>query len=100
MTNAQLEAFFYTLITYTTYITYRVHAHIEAGNARDAMNKADAERPFDDFETNCNWYYEFEKRFPNAGYKMGYWSDMFAVSPNAKLSEPVTEIGKLLARNL
>ena len=98
MTNAQLEAFFYTLITY---ITYRVHAHIKAGNAaRNTMNKADVESPLDDFEANCNWYYKFEKRFPNAGYKMGYWSDTFAVSPDAKLSKPVTKLGKIPSRNL
>ena len=68
--NAQLKAFFYTLITY---ITYKVHAHIEDGNnERNTMNKVDTERLFDDFETNCNWYYDFEKRFPNASYKMWY----------------------------
>ena len=76
-------------------------AHTATGmKAINAMNEPDAGRPFDSFEANCNWYYEFEKRFPNANYKMGYWSDILAVSPDAKLSDPITNIGKILAKNL
>jgi len=79
----------------------RVVAHTATGmKAINAMNEPDAGRPFDSFEANCNWYYEFEKRFPNANYKMGYWSDILAVSPDAKLSDPITNIGKILAKNL
>lgn len=77
-----------------------VEAHPEAGKAREKMNDIDNGRPLDSFEANCNWYYEFEKRFPNANYKMGYWSDILAVSPDAKLSDPVTSIGEILAKNL
>ena len=77
-----------------------IEAHPEAGKARGEMNDLDNGRPLDSFEANCNWYYEFEKRFPNANYKMEYWLDILAVSPDAKLSDPVTYIGKILAKNL
>jgi len=53
-------------------------------------------RPLDDINSYCNWYYEVDDQFPYEGYKMGYWSDIFAVSPNVKLSNPTTEIGTIL----
>ena len=62
------------------------------------MNDPINGRPYDNFETNCNWYYELEKRFPDSDYKMGYWSDVLAVSPDVIISDPVTELGKKFTR--
>ena len=41
------------------------------------------ERPLDGLRENCEWYFDLEKRFPSDEYKMGYWSDILAVAPNA-----------------
>ena len=52
--------------------------------------------PLNDLAKNCQWYYDLEERFPSENYKMGYWSDVLAVAPEAKLAQPVSALGKLL----
>ena len=42
-------------------------------------------RPFTSLEENCRWYFNVEKQLPSEEYKMGYWSDVVAVAPDADL---------------
>ena len=57
--------------------------------------------PFHDLKAHCMWYYEIEKKFPSDSYKMGYWTDILAVSPQAKLRKnPITELGQILQPHL
>jgi hypothetical protein len=44
-------------------------------------------RPTDDAKKFCMWFYDIEKMFPHDEYKMGYWSDIVAVSPSAEIPE-------------
>ena len=58
-------------------------------------------RPSEDLAANCQWYFEVEKENPpkpgEDDYKMGYWSDVLAVAPGVHLSNPITEVGKIIA---
>lgn len=54
-------------------------------------------RPLDDLESNCKWYLELEKTLPDKT-SMGYWTDIFAVAPHARLNNPVTPVARLLDR--
>lgn len=91
----QLAAAGYTLYA----LSVEAHPHADS-NSQRKMNLANNGRPYDDFDLNCKWYYEFDKQFYKEGYKMGYWSDVFAVSPNAKLINSTTQLGKMLAKSL
>lgn len=53
-----------------------------------------SDRPLHDLHENCKWYLNLEKRFPSDDYKMGYWSDVFAVAPDAS-SNPEELFSKL-----
>jgi hypothetical protein len=55
-------------------------------------------RPLHDFKANCQWYFDLEQQFPSQEYKMGYWSDVLAVAPNAPSlkQQPGAKLGKLL----
>ena len=58
-------------------------------------------RQFDDVEKDCAWMYNIEKEVPLSGYKMGYWTDVVAVSPEAPLSKTRTTIfSKLVGKSL
>ena len=57
--------------------------------------------PFHDLKAYCMWFYDIEKKFPSDAYKMGYWTDILAVSPKAKLAKiPATELGQILLPHL
>merc|ERR1719223_586695 len=62
--------------------------------------KSKTERPFNNLRQNCMWFYELEERFPIDGYKMGYWSDILAVAPNADLPKPTTKVGHILKNDI
>lgn len=64
---------------YTLY-ALTVSAHPKAPNG---YKRVVSERPLDDFAQNCQWYFDLETRFPSPDYRMGYWSDILAVAPNA-----------------
>lgn len=52
--------------------------------------------PMNNVRDNCEWYYQLEERFPS-DYKMGYWSDILAVSPYATMvANPQTSTGRAL----
>jgi hypothetical protein len=52
---------------------------------------------FDDFKEHCEFFYKVEEKYPSEDYKMGYWTDILAVSPEARLpEEPKTELGRLV----
>lgn len=77
------------------YILYqmRVASH-PAGpkGAEDYLNQ----RPNHDLKANCQWYLDLERLLPSESYKMGYWTDIVAVSPRQPISNPVTVCGKAL----
>mmetsp|Transcript_16888 Transcript_16888/g.31986 ORF Transcript_16888/g.31986 Transcript_16888/m.31986 type:complete len:390 (-) Transcript_16888:133-1302(-) len=53
--------------------------------------------PYHDLREFCMWFYKVEEMFPSPDYKMGYWTDVLAVSPNARLAKmPVSDLGRLL----
>ena len=56
---------------------------------------------YKNFMEHCKFFYEVEDKNPSEDYKMGYWSDILAVSPHARLpSKPMTELGTLVQSNL
>ena len=73
-----------------------------AGNNKEirGLLKSKTERPFNNLRQNCMWFYELEERFPIDGYKMGYWSDILAVAPNADLPKPTTKVGHILKNDI
>ncbi len=60
--------------------------------------------PLDDLKEHCMWFYRLERDPMYLGndddeYKMGYWTDILAVSPHAALAkEPVSRTGKVIAK--
>lgn len=54
--------------------------------AYSKLRQIQASRPMDDFLSNCRWYYDLETKYHSTEYKMGYWSDILAVSPNVDFS--------------
>ena len=56
------------------------------------------DRPLHDIKANCQWYIDLERQFPSEEYKMGYWSDVLAVAPNAPSfkGHALTKLGKAL----
>jgi hypothetical protein len=66
-------------VGYTLY-ALTVSAHPKAPNG---YKRVVSERPLDDFAQNFQWYFDLETRFPSPDYRMGYWSDILAVAPNA-----------------
>ena len=51
--------------------------------------KSDIEciRPTDDAKKFCMWFYDIEEKFPDKEYLVGYWTDVFAVSPHAEIPD-------------
>jgi FkbM family methyltransferase len=86
----------FTEMGYTLY-SLGVQAHPRAPKG---WQSARASRPLDNLVRNCRWYFEVEERFPSDEYKMGYWSDILAVAPNANLGNPVTKTGKALQEKI
>ena len=57
--------------------------------------------PYHDLKAHCMFYYDVERRFPSEEYSMGYWTDILAVSPTARLPKvPVSELGQLVKPHL
>lgn len=57
--------------------------------------------PYHDLKLHCMFYYDVERMFPSDTYKMGYWTDILAVAPHARLPNvPVSELGNLLKPHL
>jgi len=61
-----------------TLYTINVEAHQKAPKG---WNEVD-DRPLNSFEEYCQWYLDLEKKVPEHDYKMGYWSNIFAVGQN------------------
>ncbi|GFH54392.1 hypothetical protein CTEN210_10868 [Chaetoceros tenuissimus] len=66
------------------------------------LNKFDRNNiPFDNLKEFCMWYYNLEDRFPSEEYKMGYWTDILAVSSKARFAKsPATDLGKILQKHV
>ncbi len=96
----------YTL--YTMQITN--HPKAPLNEARWAVtrhnNHYKSELPIDDFMAHCMWFYDLErdpkyKSDSSTEYKMGFWADVLAVSPGARLAKvPISENGKIIAKHL
>jgi len=61
-----------------TLYTIDVEAHPKAPKDWKKFN----DRPLNSFEEYCQWYLDLEKKVPQDDYKMGYWSNIFAVGEN------------------
>ena len=66
------------------------------GRQQTAANKLD--RRFDDLKEDCLELHRLEQKYPSKfDWSMGYWTDIFAVSPDAPLpSLPTTVFGKAI----
>lgn len=49
-----------------------------------------SDRPLHDAEADCQYFLDFEKRFPNPNYHMGFWTDFLAIAPGAEPIIPKT----------
>jgi FkbM family methyltransferase len=80
---------------------YRLYALAVAAHPRAPVGwKVEIpRRPIDKIQNHCQWYHQVEQLHPSADYKMGYWSDILAVSPQAPLDEPVTDVGRALMQD-
>jgi len=59
--------------------------------------------PIDDLMAHCMWFYEHERKYPDpkGSYQMGYWTDILAVAPGARLPErPITDFGRIVAKHM
>ena len=67
-------------------------------------NRGKLQTPIDDLMAHCMWFYELERENPDTteqNYQMGYWTDVLAVAPGARLpKKAVSEVGELLAKHL
>lgn len=80
-------------------------SHPSSLNPLEAKKFSNDERinniPYDDVVAHCMWYYSIEQKFPSQEYKMGYWTDILAVSRNARLPKtPITELGQILRKRI
>ena len=66
------------------------------GREQTAANKLD--RRFDDLKEDCLDLHRLEHKYPSqTNWTMGYWTDVFAVAPEAPLpSNPTTRFGKAM----
>ena len=66
------------------------------GREQTAANKLD--RRFDDLKEDCLWLHRLEQKYPSqTNWSMGYWTDVFAVAPEAPLSSnSTTRFGKAM----
>ena len=56
---------------------------------------------YNDLNEYCKFFYEIEEKNPSEDYKMGYFSEVLAVSPNARLPyDPITELGQMVQENM
>lgn len=60
--------------------------------AHGDMQRLQKERPLDDLQKYCQWYYELEDRFPSDEYKMGYWTDILALAPGMELPQLLLDL--------
>ena len=86
---------------YTLYALKNLsHPSADDGAKRNinAFHRPDYFHDYNDLYGFCKFYYDMERRFPD---KIGYWTDVLAVSPNARYTEtPQTEIGTILKNGL
>ena len=66
------------------------------GREQTAANKLDLR--FDDLKEDCLGLHRLEQKYPSqTNWTMGYWTDVFAVAPDAPLpSNPTTRFGKAI----
>lgn len=84
----------FLLYKYTLY-ALPVMAHPGAPRGWESLA---AHRPLHNIQDYCEWYFQLEHALPSNDYRMGYWSNILAVAPNATLSSfPKTKTGKALA---
>jgi FkbM family methyltransferase len=60
------------------------------------------DRPLNNIRANCQWYYDLEDRLEPVNtdnYRMGYWSDIVAVAPNAPPLPGLTKVARALKRS-
>jgi FkbM family methyltransferase len=81
---------------YTLY-ALGVAAHPKA--PKKWQQEAAKDRPLDDIRANCQWYYDLEDKLAprnTNNYRMGYWSDILAVAPNAAPLPGLTKVARAL----
>ena len=94
---------------YTLY-TQNISSHHKAKGKKGARvkagmhNRGKLQTPIDDLMAHCMWFYELDRENPDTteeNYQMGYWTDVLAVAPGARLpKKPVSEVGQILAQHL
>ena len=98
----QLREAGYTLYT----MAIASHAKAPRNGAQEKIqkhNRGKLQTPIDDLMAHCMWFYELERKNPGKflQYQMGYWTDILAVAPGARLPErPITAFGRMLAKHL
>ena len=59
------------------------------------------DRPFHNLKEDCLGMYKLEEKFSDKDYHMGYWTDIIAVSPDAKLPRnPVSFFGEIVMKSM
>ena len=81
---------------YTLY-ALDVQAHPKAPRG---WKNAIVDRPLDNLRSNCQWFLDLEKLYPSDVYHMGYWSDVLAVAPGARMDSATTRVGRILTEEL
>jgi FkbM family methyltransferase len=83
---------------YTLYaLGMRAHPKAPKKWAREAAK----DRPLHNARANCRWYYDLEDRLASRNtnnYRMGYWSDILAVAPNAPPLPGLTKVARALKK--
>jgi FkbM family methyltransferase len=82
---------------------YTLYALGVAAHPRAPKNwkQSATDRPLNDIRANCQWYYDLEDRLKplnTDNYRMGYWSDIVAVAPNAPPLPGLTKVARALKR--
>jgi len=89
---------------YELYATQLVSHPRAPEAARDVLrktNRGEANRIiFSDLMEHCKFFYKIEEIAPSDDYKMGYWTDFLAVSPEARFPQnPKTPMRSLMRKN-
>ena len=56
------------------------------------LGQLQRQRPYGDVNKYCQWYYELEDQYPSDEYKMGYWTDLLAISSQTELPQKLKDL--------
>jgi FkbM family methyltransferase len=86
---------------YTLYATHIVGHPREAGYMEVKRKEFRKGLPFSDIKLHCLELYKLEVKFQLKKEAMGFWTDVLAVAPNAKLPrDPVSNFGRTIKKNM